>query len=61
MRRYPKGSLKAEDDYDREKAREAGMRFDTAPEPEAPWKGELKKISAVLDADLTASRVILPE
>lgn len=46
-----------------EVAREAGMKFDTAPEPDAPWKRELskfRKLSDVLLNEKTASSVILP-
>lgn len=48
MRFYKHGKTKAEIDHDVEKAREFGMKFDTAPEPQAPWKRELKKLSDVM-------------
>lgn len=35
---------KVQSDYAKDKARE-GMSFDTSPEPDAPWKRELKKLS----------------
>lgn len=58
-------ALKAEVDYNREVIRERGLKFDTAPEPEAPWKRELQKLADVLRDDLrddqkTASAIILP-
>lgn len=51
MRRYLQGKTKAEIDHDVEKAREAGMRFETQPEPDAPWKNQLRKLSEVLCDD----------
>lgn len=60
MRFYRRGQIKAEQDYNVEVAREAGMKFDTSPEPDAPWKRELRKLSDVLLNEKTASSVILP-
>ena len=43
--------LPAEENHDREKAREAGARIEAQPDPDAPWKNTLKKLREVLDSD----------
>lgn len=48
MRFYKHGKTKAEIDHDIEKARESGMKFDTQPEPDAPWKNQLRHLKEIL-------------